>query len=428
MVLTKDVGHRFSDRKRARIGLCASVGLASVAPLALCATMAMAQDVTRNTSVRELPRKGYEPRDIRLGATVIRLQADASAAYDSNVFATSTDERDDIVFQLRPRIEAENDSGVGRARFQAYANLRELVDNSREGSLAFGASLNGDRAINQANSISATAQYDRAIESRADPERRAGILDPPRKIDVLFSDFRFAHRGARFGIDVTGALQRFDYLSPIDADRDLNIYRGSITGSIRLASALDLFAEAYVNRRDFDRTVDFSGVDRDATTYGLLVGGRRELTGRLRGRLGVGVFRSEPSDPSLKPFSGFSASGDLTWTPRPRTIVTLSAFSGDVATVRSGASGRTDTRLGVRVEQEARHNILLRGGVSYLRTRFRGVGGQRQASYAADVEAEYLLNRHVSAFGNVAYVKRTAQRVVDRFDRSVFMLGVRLRY
>jgi hypothetical protein len=193
-------------------------------------------------------------------------------------------------------------------------------------------------------------------------------------------------------------------------------------------ASLDVFAEAYVNRRDFDQAVDFTGVDRDATTYGFLVGGRRELTGRLRGRLGVGVFRSEPADASLSPFSGFSASGDLTWTPRARTVVSVTAFSGDVATVRSGASGRTDTRLSVKVEQEARHNLLLRGGVSYLRTRFRGISGQTQSTYSADVEAEYLINRHVSAFSSLAYVKRRAQRVVDRFDRSVFMLGVRFRY
>lgn len=389
--------------------------------------IASAQELTRGTSIRDLPRKGYEPRDIRVGHTVIRLEAEGSASYDSNVFATSTAKRDDIVFQLRPRIEAESDFGTTRVLSSAYAGLRKFADNSREDSVAFGASTYGTHEIDRSNSIAATAQYDRAIESRADPERRAGILDPPRKIDVLFSDIRYAHRGARFGFDLTGAVQRFDYLSASDDDRDLSIYRGSATGSIRLAS-LDLFTEVYVNRRNFDQTVDFSGVDRDATTYGFLVGGRRELTGRLRGRLGVGVFRSEPDDASLAPFTGFSANGDLTWTPRARTIVSLTAFSGDVATVRSGASGRTDTRLSVKVEQEARHNVLLRGGVSYLHTRYRGINGQKQTTYSADVEAEYLINRRVSAFGSFAYVKRQAQRVVDRFDRSVFMLGVRFRY
>ena len=386
-----------------------------------------AQDDLRGTSIRDLPRRGYEPRDIRLGNTVVSIEGTASVAYDSNVFARPT-ARDDVVFELQPRVEATTSSGTSRALTRLYGNIREFAEHGRESSVAFGASTSGSTAFDRSNTLFVIAQYDRAIQSRADPERRAGIVDPPRKIDLLSSEIRFAHRGARFGFDLAGAVQRSDYLSRLDEDRDLEIYRGSLTGSISLPGAFDLFVEAYVNRRNFDLARDFSGVDRDATTYGLLIGGRRELSGRLRGRLGLGAFRSEPDDPTLRPFSGFAANGELTWSPRPRTVITFSAFSGDVATVRAGASGRTDTRLALRLDQEARHNLIFRVGAAFQDTSFRGASGQKQTTYSGEAEAEYLFNRHLSAFAMGSYTKRSADRALDRFKRAVVGLGVRFRY
>src|SRR3546814_19223227 len=84
-----------------------------------------------------------------------------------------------------------------------------------------------------------------------------------------------------------------------------------------------------------------SGLDRDATTLGFLTGAGLDIGTKWRGEIGVGLFRTNSDDPTLRSFSGFAANGKITWSPDERTAVTAAVFRGDVATVRSGpATGR----------------------------------------------------------------------------------------
>lgn len=407
-------------------------GHAAALAIAMCLLSetgaAHAQQVRRGASALDLPRKGYEPRNLRIGSTVVALEARSSFTYDSNIFAASRNEVDDFIIGFSPRIDTYSDFNKLKLHSEIYADVREHIEIGQESAASFGSALAADYSISRIHSIRTEAGYDRAIESRADPEASGGIFAPPRKIDILFSDLAYGYRGSRIGLDATAAVQRFNFLAANEDDRDMEIYRGSVRGSLRVAAPIDVFVEAYVNRRNFDDPVDRSGINRDATSIGVLAGVRREISGRWRGRLGVGLFQSEPDDPALKPFSGLAASGELTWTPQPRTAVTLQVFRGDVATVRVGATGRTDTRASLRIDQEARHNLLLRGTLSYLQSDFRGTAGREQTTAAVDLEAEYLLNRHLSLVATANYTRRSARPDVDDFNRGAVGVAIRLRY
>ena len=388
---------------------------------------AYAQEPRRGASPLDLPRRGYEPRGMRTGATVISPQLQVEAVYDSNVYALSEDPIDDLVVTILPSVQTDGTYGKFRLHTDLYAAVRKHVEQTRENAVSFGAGATGDYSISRAHSLTSELRYNREIESRTDPEARGGVSDPPRKIDIGLAEIGYRYAGSRIGIETTAAVQRYDYLSELEDDRDMTVYRGSVQGSVRFAR-VDAFAEAYVNQRDFDDSFDLSGVNRDAVTYGALLGFRRELSGKLRGRIGLGVFRSDPKDPTLDGFTGFAANGDLTWTPQPRTAVTLQLFRGDVATVRAGASGRTDTRVTLRVDQEARHNLVLSGAVSYRDTNFRGLANNSQTALSGEVEAEYLLNRGLSLFATARYTRRTADLERDEFDRAQAGIGFRMRY
>src|SRR3546814_18921796 len=91
---------------------------------------------------------------------------------------------------------------------------------------------------------------------------------------------------------------------------------------------------------------------------------RSDIGTKWRGEIGVGLFRTNSDDPTLRSFSGFAANGKITWSPDERTAITADVFRGDVATVQSGAGGRIDTRIGLRRDPEIPHNTLMsvRGG------------------------------------------------------------------
>lgn len=405
-----------------------SMALALFSGMMLLSETAFAQEPVEGVSPLDLPRKGYEPKGIRAGTTLISLSADITGLYDSNVYATSTGKRDDILLIASPRVETDSDFGHLQLHSQMYASIRQYVQETTENATTFGLGLGGNYSISRAHSLRANLQYDRAVERRADPEARGGRLDPPRKIDIPQAEIGYNFEGNRVGIEAEAAVQRFDYRAASDDDRDMTAYRASLGSTLRLSAPLNLFAQLYVTRRDFDTGADISGVDRDATTYGILAGVRRDLSTKLHGRLGVGVFRMNPADPSLKGFTGIAANGEVIWSPQPRTAVTFQVFRGDVATVRAGASGRVDSRLTVRLDQEVRHNIVMHAAASYRDTTYRGLAARNLKTFSAEIGAEYLLNRHLSAFATANYTKRSADLQLDRFDREIVGIGLRLRY
>jgi len=152
-----------------------------------------------------------------------------------------------------------------------------------------------------------------------------------------------------------------------------------------------------------------------------------DLTERLEGNLGLGVFRADPDDARLRGFTGLAASGRLIWHPRVRTMVTFDMFRGDVATVRAGAIGRIDTRVGLAVDQEVHHNLILRASAGIRDVHYRGI--QRDQRYAiGDGQLSYLFSRYVSALIGVNYTHRGAERPEDRFHRWQTRIGGRLTF
>lgn len=419
-------------RSRANFGNCSRSPGAAVPFLCVFASIVAvpmgAQAQNRPSSPLDLPRPGYEPRPILIGKTMVRIEAETSVLYDSNVYATSTRARGDVIGVVRPRVEIDRNATNLRLHGEAYAQIREHVDIRSESAASFGAAASAELAPGPRQTLSFGARYDRAVESRADPEARPSLNQPPRRIDILAADLGYSFRGAQIGLTANGGYQQFFYREAAERDRNLRIYRGSASIAWRPSAPISIFLEGYATRRDFIAGVDISGINRDATTLGVLAGVSRDVLSKLRGRLGIGVFRFEPEDPTLSSFTGFAANGELTWSPRPRTAVTMQIARGDVATVRAGATNRTDTRLALRIEQEARHNFLLTGEISWLDTQYRAVVPRSQDTLQLRAEARYLLNRVLAPFVAAGFARRDANLAIDRFSRGTIELGVRIRY
>lgn len=397
----------------------------AVAATAPSAVWAQAADSV--TAIRDLPRPGYEPRTVRLGALVLAPEIAAEAHYDSNIFATSRDADDDIVINITPRVDATLSTDRLKLAADAYANLRRHAENGTENSTTFGAGGTVDLALSERHQLTGGLRFDRSVQSRADPESFTGRNESPAPIDTASADLGYRFRGGRIGFSLNAGAQVIDFRPVSESDRDLSAFRGAARVFFSVSPRFDAFFEGFVNRRDVRLAVDRSGIDRDATTVGGLIGTSLALARRWRGEIAFGVFKSNPDDVTLTSFSGLSASGRLTWSPAVRTAVTFDVFSGDVATVRAGATGRIDTRLGVRIDQEARHNLLLNLTAGFRDTRYRGIDRQQQVA-SIGIGGELLLNRRLSLTANASFARRSASVPLDEFERATAGIGLRLRY
>lgn len=399
----------------------------SLATMAALATPVQAQDATRDRSIDNLPRPGYEPRRILLGATVIEPEIDIDATYDDNIYATSSNADDDFIFRLAPSVRATRETGKIRIQADAYASLLRYVDHKSENTESFGVGTELGYIGDPKHGANLSLRYDRSFERRTDPESNPDISIKPTDIDIFTADYTYRYMPGRIGIGAAAGVTKINYLSALDSDRDLTTYRASVRAIYQMSSRLDLFLEGYGNLRDARLEFDRNGIDRDTRTIGASIGGRVEIADRLQGELGAGYFRANPADPRTPNFSGISANGRITWRPRIRTAVSLDVFRGNVATVRSGASGRIDTRIGVRVDQEVRHNLIMRAGVSMRDTSYRG-SPRDQTQWGGEVGGELLLNRYSAVTFSARYMKRTAEQVLDEFDKFQGSVGVRLRF
>jgi hypothetical protein len=139
------------------------------------------------------------------------------------------------------------------------------------------------------------------------------------------------------------------------------------------------------------------------------------------------VFRFDPADATIDPYTGLSASANLIYRPTERTAVLLDAFRGNVATYRTGAQSRTDSRVGITVQQELHHDLFAHL-TGYVRdTKFRG-SGISETTYVAELGAEYLLNRHFTIGAVGRYSKRTSDDPFEKFERTRLMGYVRFQY
>lgn len=390
----------------------------------LAAIPASAQELDRAAALIEAPRE-YDPTPIRIGAAALGIGLDLRGEYIDNLYALPDNEIDDFRLTLVPRANLLLDRQRYRIALRAQANVRRHADNPTENSVAALAGLEAAWRLSQADTLSLSALANRAVEDRGEPESLRSPAVSPRKYNILTGDLGYRRLAGRTLLVVRGSLNRTDAVRRSDRERDFLQWSAQARFGVRVSGTSTLFADSFVTRRQFDLRRDLSGVNRDSRTVALRGGMAIDPGGLVRGEAAIGLFRFNPDDPALRSRTGVSANASLIYQPRERTAFTLDAFRGDVATVRTGAQARTDTRLRLGVQQEAYHNLRMQAALVYRRSKFIG-GGASERTLGGIAEVEYLLNRRMA----VALQGRVANRDSTNPDEDSHRrsIGVELRF
>src|SRR3546814_13993582 len=107
---------------------------------------------------------------MRFGTTTIAPELRVQSVYESNVFATSANEDDDIIVSIAPRIDATSEFGDVRPKSDIHADHREYTDNGRESRTTYALGTKDDYALNRAHRLTFGARFDREEETRADTD------------------------------------------------------------------------------------------------------------------------------------------------------------------------------------------------------------------------------------------------------------------
>jgi hypothetical protein len=386
-----------------------------------------AQDLSRATPVLGTTETDYPRTQVVVGDARLTFNGDVRLEYDSNVFATSNNVTSDAKVILAPAMNAVIEKEQYRLTGWANARVERFFDVKTENNVAASIGATGQWRVRSTDSVNGLVSYERAVESRGDPEARTTPTTGPRLIDISRAELGYTRSGTRIGFRIRGTAARFDHTGVIDRERDHDSV--SISGRIRylfteLSSA---FGEIFYNRRDFALATDLSGVNRDSETTGARIGFAIDPGGVLRGEAGLGIFRFNAEDPSLPSRTGLSAQAALIYQPRARIAFTLDGFHGDAATVRSGAYAREDTRIRLGIQQEIRRNLHWQGGLVYRRSAFLGAN-VTERTLGGYGEIEYLVNRRLAVALSGRYADRKSSRPNDSFERFRGALELRLQF
>ena len=403
----------------------ASVLLACSAPQYLGSAVASDENL-RGASVQSLPRAGYQPHEIRLGATTFAPSLLIDATNNNNIFARSTGVTGDTIFSFAPSVAIRKTTSKLTLSSNIFANILRFAKHAEENVNTFGLDGSAGYKLNHATSATVNASYQRVYLRRIDPQPPNPGL-PPALIDATSVGLGYQFQPHTFGISSGIGISKTAYRDPIFADRNLTTYHGSVRGLYAASHHLNLLVEGFLKPRDFATSVDLGGVNRDSVTKGLNLGATLDISGHWTGDISIGLFHAEPHDPSLRSFSGLGMNGSVTWHPQTRTSVSLDVFSGDVATIQSGAYGRTDMNVSLEIEQEAHHNLLLHANFAHRDANFRG-GGLEKVTLVTSAGAEYLLNGRASMTIDFSRTRRTTNTGNDEFVQDEVRIGTRLRY
>ena len=384
-------------------------------------------DDLRLQSVLDLERPGYDPRQIKIGSTMLAPQLDVGVVYDSNIYAAHSDRTSDALLTVQPVLAAKNDQGKIRWQAKLSGEFRRYKSKSVENSDSYAATAAIASSLFKGTTGTVKVGYRRAVENRSDPEVRQNPLGGPPLIDIANGEAGLRGGRGKLGFSVKGLVEKYDFVSRLDDDRDFTSYRATARVLYEVSAVVHGFVQGYINQRDFRLRDAGTGANRNGRTFGGLIGAEFDPGGKVRGDIGIGLFRYEAKSAMFDSFSGFAVEGSLVYTPRDRTAVLVDVFRGDVATVRNGASGRIDTRARLGVQQEIRHNLVGQAAVRYRTTEYRG-SNEKLRTLGGDFELEYLANRHFSLALIGRLTKRTGGQTRDRFERARAGIELRVRY
>lgn len=370
----------------------------------------------RNISVSQRPHEGYEARGLRTGGFMVYPKVSVTAEGNDNIYATDTNEVDDLIWRVNPEISAA--SNWSRHALGAYARtiLNRYQDSKDENTTDYGVGVNGRLDILRDTNATANVDWAKLTEPRTSPNS-PGVAAEPVRYELSTAGLNLQHTVNRIRLGGKLGYQKFNYANPpqigggfVDQgqrDREVSLVGGRVDYAVSPATAL--FLEVTGNKRDYRREGGATELDRDSKGVQFLGGANFELGAITRGEVAVGYIKQDFQDARLDNVDGFGARAEVEWFPTELTTFTFTGARTVEDSAVPGSGAYLATNLSARVDHELLRNVILNGRVGYGRDKYDNIG-RRDERKSASVGATYLLNRVVGVTAAYSYDEQKTKR------------------
>lgn len=426
-----------------RIKICLAVtplfaGSVSAAPAAAPDTDWVARtSIDYAQSVAERSIEVYDRSSIRLGSWLLFPALELKESYDSNVYATELNEKDDFITSLKPGVRLDSDWSVHRVQFEVggdFGYYHEFVDENYQD---YFIRNRNTLEVLRATEFFTDVLYRHAHAPRTSPDN-IGAATEPTEHDVLSGTLGFQRTLGTFALRVDGNVEDIQYDDAkrigggvIDnSDQDRQVSSGGLKFSYRPASGNEAYLSARVREVTYDDSTKNGGADRDNQGFNLTLGIEKSISDLWVIDSYIGYAPSYYADDLLSDVTGaraFVAGASLLWNPTALTSLVGNLDRRSYETTQPNASAIVNTSLSLRLEHKLTQSVLLDADVEYNYNDYYG-SLREDTTYTAGLGASYYLTRLVSLRGSYEFSNRDSSFNANDYVKHVAMLQIRLNF
>lgn len=391
---------------------------------------AYAEDI-RGQGVAERQYDAYTARGVRVGSFVLRPSLTVSETYDSNVFASDSDEVSDFVTEINPNVVFESDWSNHSLRLEADLEQSLHASEDSEDSTDWSVGASGRVDVLNNTQLRAGLLYGSLTEDRGEPED-IGAAAEPTDYSLFEVSTGVTQRFNRLSFDVGAEYSELDFDdTPLlgggfdeNDDRDRSVLEIAVEVGYELVADTIVFLRGTYNERDYELDTPAVAVNRDSDGYELVAGASFELGSLATGEVFAGYQEQSFDDPSFSPVSGVAYGASIDWYVTPLTTLRFSADTAIEDTTSGGASAFESQTVGVGVDHEFLRNLVASLDIEYTEEDFAS-SARKDEIYDVEVGIDYLVDQFFSVGVFAGYEERDSSIAGDGFSREI--VGVRLR-
>lgn len=389
-------------------------------------------DRGRNVGVTERPRPDYDALGIRSGGFLIYPRLDLTMGVSDNVYATASNRFFDGFGIVAPSVRVTSDWSRNQLLASAGGRFRRDLSTTPVDSDEWNLNALGRLDIGAASSLTVEGQAAQVQEEPFSGSTDAAVAALSRYRRAYLSG-RGVYRIGRTRL--IGAIDTSTYtFDPVtltsgenfsQADRDRQITRATGQGEYALSPSTILYGQVTYSTIDYDRALLNGQPNRDSTGWRALAGINLDISGFLRGTIGVGYGSRNYQSNVYKNIGGLSVEGQLEYFYSDMTNVTLT-FGRTIEDATLASTGAFfNSRVGLRLDHEFRANILGYVGANYLSQDYIG-SDEANHIYRARAGGSYLISRSARILLDTSYSRRDQKGVLLPTTIDEFRAGLTL--
>jgi hypothetical protein len=390
--------------------------------------------IPERQSVLQRDRPDYQPLGLPLGSFYILPSIDVIEAWNSNIFATPTQDIGDFVTTIQPAVTVASDWNNNALNIVLGDQTNIYATHPTENVNNLTGAIAGRLDVQSGVYFTGGGGAQLLHEDRASPNAAiAGLY--PTEYHVIDGNAGFVHDTGVLGFRFNTAVDAYSYNNNVtntgtpilESTRDNIQYLAIPRLTYEIVPGYHAFIQTPVNERQYVAHSDTGlpgGFYRSSHGYEGDVGTAVNLGSALNGEVFLGYLRQEYEDHRLSTAQGPGGGASILWNITELTSLRFAASRTVQETDIDPASSMLETSGKIALEHELLRNVLLTASGTYFNDLFVGTT-RSDNNYNASLGARYLLNRNYSLELDAAYSHRDSNVPGVNYDQEI--IGLKFR-